>query len=72
MPLSFARKGIFYVKKINVGKFGKRKLSKMAIIEGIKIEVLFENFGGPIPIIVKNAKYAIGHGIASKIEVVEA
>jgi Fe2+ transport system protein FeoA len=47
------------------------RLSSMGIVPGDFIQVIYQTWGGPMTIIVKGVRIALGRGIAHKIEVRE-
>lgn len=49
----------------------RSKLLSMGLIPGVKIKVLSKGSGGPLLVKVKDAKYALGWGMAGKIIVKE-
>ncbi len=61
-----AQKGV--ISSLEGGNVFRNKLSSMGISEGAKIKKITGHFmGGPVIIKVKNAKIAVGRGMAEKI-----
>ena len=48
-----------------------QKLTDMGLIPGEKLKVLHNSGHGPVTVLIKGAKVALGHGIATKIIVRE-
>lgn len=55
----------------NGGRGMVQRLTDMGLIPGEKIKVINNSGFGPITVLIKGAKVALGHGLASKIMVKE-
>ncbi|UXD21443.1 FeoA family protein [Ignicoccus pacificus DSM 13166] len=58
------------VKSIPAGLGASITLRELGIVEGAKVKVIRNSpFGGPLIVEVNGARYALGRGLASKVEV---
>jgi len=55
----------------NGGRGVMQRLTDMGLIPGQRLTVLQNSGFGPVTVIIKGAKVALGHGLASKILVEE-
>ena len=70
IPLSRAAEGKYRVVSLNGGKGFIRRIAELGIYPNSTLEVsAYMNGGGPISIIVKGSKLALGRGMAAKIMV---
>ncbi|MBU2591693.1 MAG: ferrous iron transport protein A [Nitrospinae bacterium] len=56
---------------IEGGMGAKRHLADMGLVPGEKLKVLQNSGYGPVTVLIKGAKVALGHGLATKIVVEE-
>jgi len=72
MRLSQARTKVNLIFTVAEGGQGiMQKLTDMGLIPGEKLKVLHNSGHGPVTVLIKGAKVALGHGIATKIIVRE-
>ncbi len=57
------------IKKINSGESLFNRLASMGIVEGSEVEVVSNTGRGPILLELAGRRFAIGQGMAEKIEV---
>ncbi len=70
MPLAFVQSGKKVIlTRIDAGCDLKNRMASMGIIPGTEIEVVQNLHSGPFMIKVKDSKFAIGRGIALKLQV---
>jgi len=48
-----------------------QRLTDMGLIQGVRLKVLHNSGYGPVTVLIKGTKVALGHGLASKIMVEE-
>jgi len=53
------------------GRGAMQRLTDMGLIQGVRLKVLHNSGYGPVTVLMKGAKVALGHGLASKIMVEE-
>ena len=69
MILSEVEKGKYKIKNIDAGRKATERLANLGVFSESEVEVLSNTKICPIKIRVKGSTYAIGRGLASKIEV---
>ena len=53
------------------GRGAMRRLTDMGLIPGERLKVLHNSGHGPVTVLIKGAKVALGHGLVAKIIVEE-
>ncbi len=53
------------------GRGAVQRLTDMGLIPGERLKVLHNSGDGPVTVLIKGAKVALGHGLAAKIIVEE-
>ena len=53
------------------GRGAAQRLTDMGLIPGERLKVLHSSGHGPVTVLIKGAKVALGHGLAAKIIVEE-
>ena len=53
------------------GRGAMRRLTDMGLIPGERLKVLHNSGHGPVTVLIKGAKIALGHGLAAKVIVEE-
>ncbi len=53
------------------GRSAVQRLTDMGLLPGEKLKVLHSSGYGPVTVLIKGAKVALGHGLAAKIIVEE-
>ena len=70
MLLSEAPSGaVVKVKSISAGLSASTRLRELGIVEGVEIKVVRNSSFGPLIIEVDGNRYALGRGLANKVEV---
>ena len=57
---------------LQAGRGAMQRLTDMGLISGERLKVLHNSGYGPVTVLIKGTKVALGHGIAEKILVEEA
>lgn len=68
IPLSQISTGeTVYVEDIRGGKAFTQRISDLGFTKGAEVKVLSNSFAGPLMVVIKESRFALGQGEASKI-----